>query len=60
MTVKELKEILSKYDENENVYIWNGNWPTEHYTTHIKVDTTTYGSVLDEHGKIIYSPLIIH
>lgn len=58
MTVNELITRLQKEDPNENVYVWDGNWPTEHYTTDIEVDRP-YGSVQDDKRNSINNPLII-
>ena len=57
MTVKELQELLSKQDPNEDIYLWNGNWPTEHYSTRLKLHR--YSSATDTSGKIIDNPLIL-
>lgn len=58
MTVGKLITILQKEDPNEEIYVWDGNWPTEHYTTNIRVGRP-YGSVQDDKRNLIDSPLII-
>lgn len=58
MTVKELKEILDNYPDDEKVYIWKGNWPVEHYSTNIEVSNHIYGSANCD-GETVNNPLII-
>ena len=59
MTVRELIQALGECNPDENVYIWGGNWPSTHYTTHINVDRP-FGSVCDDYGNAIENPLMLY
>lgn len=58
MTVKELKNILSEFVDNENVYMSTSQSNT-YYSTKIKIKKIE-GSVLeDKTDEVIYDPIII-
>lgn len=59
MTVKELIETLNTYPQDENIYVWATNWPSECHSTNLELKRP-YGSILTVQGKIVgNSPLII-
>ena len=58
MTVEELQKYLDNFDKNEEVFLWNGNWPSENYSTFIAIDR--YNSVQTPDGQHILNPLVIH
>lgn len=59
MTVAELKKKLNEFDDDELVYVWHSNWPSENYSTNITVSKNVYYSVSDSCGNSIVKPLIL-
>ena len=60
MTVRELIKYLKQYpNQDENVYVWHTNWPSERYSTDLELHKP-YGNATDDGGNSVDNPLILH